>query len=76
MTRNRRGSWLRMLALRHWNRRGSGVRVKGGETVKPDRQQPNGMARTSWLPLLVARDLVENLHPLRADVTRKGKIKL
>lgn len=34
------------------------------------------MARTSWLPLLVARDLVENLHPLRADVTRKGRIEL
>lgn len=55
---------------------GSGVRVKGGETVKPDRQQPNGMARTSCLPLLVARDLVENLHPLRTDVTRKGRLKI
>lgn len=80
MTRDRWRSWpscvLRMLPLGIGT---GGIRSQSqrrGETVKPDRQQPNGMARTSCLPLLVARDLVENLHPLRADVTRKGRIKI
>lgn len=73
MTREAGKLGYSMDAAWQWNRWDQESESKAARLLSPRPTAARASCLSGCLAACLARDLVENLHPLRADVTRKGK---